>query len=364
LEEQVVAGYLQSLEWAPCATIKLDAQDNPYIGSMLYSAADLRRCESPGSHREEAVIRAWRLFKRLLYYSIEGERLFTGFAILSGTRPLEYYQQRWPGLLLYHEANHTSLDEGVQSIKQFLLNADGRNTFLALHEGRIIGLLQVTKGTHQQLASKKSWRMVLPLATVSNRGHIRFWLALKGRRNPRIPLSVLEYRHGHLHIPLFQDVFWQELERQVKEVCPDSHTPETARLKTLLTLVRRSGHGSIFLLGLTREQLESEDTPIENQVLLRQPVPLQEQWLRHLAGLAKSDGALLFNDRLEACQFRARLKATSVSLPPERVDLGSGIRHQVTREFTAWGPSILGICVSQDGLISLYRHGKLVSRLY
>jgi len=160
------------------------------------------------------------------------------------------------------------------------------------------------------------------------------------------------------------DLFWQELERQVKEVCPDSHTPETARLKTLLTLVRRSGHGSIFLLGLTREQLESEDTPIENQVLLRQPVPLQEQWLRHLAGLAKSDGALLFNDRLEACQFRARLKATSVSLPPERDDLGSGIRHQVTREFTAWGPSILGICVSQDGLISLYRHGKLVSRLY
>ena len=35
LEEQVVAGYLQSLTRAPCATIKLDAQDNPYIGSML-----------------------------------------------------------------------------------------------------------------------------------------------------------------------------------------------------------------------------------------------------------------------------------------------------------------------------------------
>ena len=42
LEEQVVAGYLQSLEWAPCATIKLDAQDNPYIGSMLHSSSDLQ----------------------------------------------------------------------------------------------------------------------------------------------------------------------------------------------------------------------------------------------------------------------------------------------------------------------------------
>ena len=76
LEEQVVAGYLQSLEWAPCATIKLDAQDNPYIGSMLHSSADLRRCEMPGSGREEAIIRAWRLFKSLLYYSVEGERLY------------------------------------------------------------------------------------------------------------------------------------------------------------------------------------------------------------------------------------------------------------------------------------------------
>jgi hypothetical protein len=364
LEEQVVAGYLQSLEWAPCATIKLDAQDNPYIGSMLHSAADLRRCEFPGSFREEAVIRAWRLFKRLLYYSIEGERLFTGFAILSAARPLEYYKQRWPGLLLYHEDNHTSLDEGVQSIKQFLLNADGRTTFLALYRGRIIGLLQITKGTHQQLITAKSWRTVLPLATVSHRGHIRFWLALKGRQSPRIPLSVLEYRHGHLHIPLFQDIFWQELERQAKEVCPGSHVAEVSRLKTVLTLIRRSGHGSIVLLGLTGEQLEAADTPIENQVRLGQPVPLQERWLRHLAGLAKSDGALLFNDHLEACQFRARLRATGVSLSPEKDDLGSGIRHQVTREFTAWGPSILGICVSQDGHISLYRRGKLISRLY
>ena len=72
LEEQVVAGYLQSLRWAPCATIKLDAQDNPYIGSMLHSERRLQRCEMPGSRQEEALIRAWRLFKRLLYFSIEG----------------------------------------------------------------------------------------------------------------------------------------------------------------------------------------------------------------------------------------------------------------------------------------------------
>lgn len=364
LEEQVVAGYLQSLEWAPCATIKLDAQDNPYIGSMLHSAADLRRCEFPGSGREDAVIRAWRLFKRLLYYSIEGERLYTGFAILSWARPLEYYRQRWPSLLLYQEANYGSLEEGVQSIKQFLLNADGRNTFLALHQGRIVGLLQLTQGTHRQLATAASWRTVLPLATVSHRGRISFWLALKGRQNPRIPLSVLEYRHGHLHIPLFQDIFWQELESQVKEVCPGIQAPEISRLKALLTMVRRGGTGGIILLGLTGAQLEAAGTPIENPVRLAQPAPLQERWLRHLAGLAKSDGALVFNDHLEACQFRARLKATGVSLPVARDDLGSGIRHQVTREFTAWSPSILGICISQDSHISLYRRGNLVSRLY
>jgi len=364
LEEQVVAGYLQSLEWAPCATIKLDAQDNPYIGSMLHRLADLRRCEMPGGGREEAIIRAWRLFKRLLYYSIEGERLFTGFAFLPGQRPLEYYRDRWPNLLLYHEDNHISLDEGVQSIKQFLLNADGRTTFLALHKGRIIGLLQLNKGTHQQLITAQSWRAVLPLATVSSRGRISFWVALKGRQSPRIPLSVLEYRHGHLHIPLFQDVFWQELERQVKEVCPNSHPAEAARLKPLLTLVRRAGHGSIFILGLTASQLEAPDTPMENQVRLAKPIPLHDRWLRHLLGLSKSDGAVLFNDHLEACQFQARLKATTAIMFPEKDDLGSGIRHQVTREFTAWSSTFLGICISQDGHISLYRRGRLVSRLY
>lgn len=365
LEEQVVAGYLHSLEGAPCATIKLDAQDNPYIGSMLHTAADLRRCEMPGGVREEAVVRAWRLFKRLLYYSVEGERLFTGFAILAAARPLDYYRRRWPGLLLYQEANHASLDEGLQSIKQFLLNANGRTTFLALYRGRIVGLLQLTQGTHRQLTTVDAWRSVLPLATISYRGRISFWLSLKGRHNPRIPLSVLEYRHGHLHIPLFQDIFWQELERQLREVCPACPYPDVhLRLKNLLMMMRRSGRGGILLMGLSPSQLEAADAPIENQVHLAQPVPLTERWLEHLLGLAKSDGALIFNDRLEACQFKARLKPIPLVLPPEKDDLGSGMRHQVTREFSAYSHSVLGICISQDGHISLYRHGKLVSRLY
>ena len=81
-------------------------------------------------------------------------------------------------------------------------------------------------------------------------------------------------------------------------------------------------------------------------------------------GLAKSDGAVIFDDRLEACQFRARLTPTAVSLAPGLDDLGSGMRHQVTREFSAHAPKVLGICVSQDGYISLYRRSILVSRLY
>ena len=365
LEEQVVAGYLQSLEWAPCATIKLDAQDNPYIGSMLHTSADLRRCEMPGGGREEAVIRAWRLFKRLLYYSVEGERLFTGFAILSADRPPEYYQQRWPSLLWYHEANYTSLELGLQALRQFLLNADGRSTFLATYGGRIVGLLKLDRGAHRQLTSVNAWRTVLPLATISHRGRISFWIALKGRKNRQIPLSVLEYRHGHLHIPLFQDIFWQELERQLKEVCPGANLPDALlRLKTLLEMLRHSGHGAIFLLGLTPSQLDDPHTPMENQVRLAQCVPLHERWLDHLLGLAKSDGATIFNHRLEACQFRARLKPTNVCLLPDQDDLGSGMRHQVTREFSASAPGVLGICISQDGHISLYRGGTLVSRLY
>lgn len=365
LEEQVVAGYLQSLEWAPCATIKLDAQDNPYIGSMLHSSTDLRRCEMPGGGREEAIIRAWRLFKSLLYYSVEGERLFTGFAFLSATRPLESLRKRWPSLLWFREDNFTSLDLGLQALKQFLLNADGRQTFLASYRGQIVGLMQLARGTHRQLATPQAWRSVLPLATISHRGRVSFWIALKGRKNKRIPLSVLEYRHGHLHIPLFQDVFWQELERQLKAVCPGLHVAGALpRLKALLEMLRRSGHGAIFLVGLTETQLNEPHIPIENQVHLADPVPLHERWQRHLLGLAKSDGAVIYNDRLEACQFKARLTPKTVGLRPEKDDLGSGMRHQVTREFSAYAPNVLGICVSQDAHISLYRQGKLISRLY
>ncbi len=367
LEEQVVADYLQSLTQAPCATIKLDAQDNPYIGSMLYTAADLRRCGMLDKEREEAIIRAWRLFKRLLYYSVEGERLFTGFAILTNYRPLEYYRQRWPSLLWFHEANHTALDQGLQGLRQFLLNADGRSTFLASYNSRIVGLLKLTQGTHRQLTSAVAWRTVLPLATISHRGLVSFWVALKGRKNPRIRLSLLEYRQGHLHIPLFQDIFWQEVERQLKEVCPRCSIEGAGtvpRLKSLLEMVRHSGHGAIFLLGMSQDRLDDPHTPIENQVRLAKPAPLAEPWLQHLIGLAKSDGAVIFNDRLEACQFRARLKPANICLLPDQDDLGGGMRHQVTREFSAYALDVLGICVSQDSYISLYRHGKLISRLY
>jgi hypothetical protein len=171
-------------------------------------------------------------------------------------------------------------------------------------------------------------------------------VALKGRKNRLIRLSLLEYRQGHLHIPLFQDIFWQELERHLKEVCPDCHFEGAGilpRLKALLEMVRRSGHGTIFLLGVSQSQLHDPHTPIENQVRLASPVPLAEPW---------------------TCQFRARLKPASICLLPDKDDLGGGMRHQVTREFTAYAPGVLGICVSQDSYISLYRQGKLVARLY
>ena len=367
LEEHVVADYLQSLTLAPCATIKLDAQDNPYIGSMLYTAADLRRCALLDTGREEAIIRAWRLFKRLLYYSVEGERLFTGFAILTTYRSLEYYRNRWPSLLWFHEANFTPLDQGLQGLRQFLLNADGRSTFLASYNSRIVGLLKLVRGNQRQLTTTAAWRTVLPLATISSRGRVSFWVALKGRKNPRIRLSLLEYRQGHLHIPLFQDIFWQELERQIKEVCHRCSIEGAGilpRLKALLEDVRLSGHGTIFLLGVSPSQFQDPHTPIENQVDLASPAPLAEPWLQHLAGLAKSDGAVIFNDRLEARQFRARLKPANICLLPDKDDLGGGMRHQVTREFSAYAPNVLGICVSQDSYISLYRRGKLVGRLY
>jgi len=364
LEEQVVAGYLQSLRWAPCATIKLDAQDTPYIGSMLHSERRLKRCEMPGSRQEEALIRAWRLFKRLLYYSIEGGRLFTGFAFIPSALTQETHRQRWPSLLLYREDSRPSLDEGVEALKQYLLHANGRDTFLALQGGRLVGLLKLTRGTHRQLASLRAWNAALPLTSISSRGRVTFWVPLRGRHDPKIPLAVLEYRHGHLRIPLFQDIFWLELERHVGKVCPRiDHSDWLLRLKRVLALVRRGGHGAIFLLGLTPEQWTSPES-VESQVFLENPVPLTERWLPHLFGLAKSDGAVLFNDRLEAVAFSARLKAAPLHHLPEQDDLGSGMRHQATRDFTAQNPNVVGLAVSQDGYLSLYRHGKLISRLY
>ncbi len=365
LEEMVVAGYLQSLEAVPCATIKLDAQDNPYIGSMLHTGADLRRCELPGGLQEEALVNAWRLFKRLLYYSVEGERLYTGFAFLPAFQPLEFYRRRWSTLLLYDERHQVALEDGLQAFKQFLLNANGRSTFLALHGRRIVGLLHLDQGVYRQLASTRAWRSAFPLATISSRGRINLWIPLKGRHSTHIPLVVLEYRHGHLHIPLFQDIFWQRLESQLAEVCPaTSISHPLPVLKKLLEMIRRSGHGAILLLGLTDEQLADPNLPMENQVRVTPPTPLAPQWLPHFLGLSKSDGALVFNHRLEVVQFRTRLKAVAPPLPVERDDLGSGMRHQVTREFTACYPNVLGLAISQDGFISLYRHGRLLSRLY
>jgi hypothetical protein len=366
LEEQVVAGYLQSLYWAPCATIKLDADDNPYLGSMLPREKDLRRCcEMPGSPGEENAVRYYRMFKSLLYYSVEGERLYTGFAFLTISRPLDYYQDHLSSLVMYHPAHHTSLEEGLPGFRQFLLTADGRSTFLAMYEAKIVGLLELTRGAHRHLATVKAWRSILYLATVSSQGRISFKIPLRGRKSPLILFSILEYRHGHLHIPLFQDVFWRELEGQLREACPGIPLPDAMlRLKSLLDMLRRSGHGGIFLIGFTDSQLATPDTPLENQVLLAQPVPLYKHWLNHLLGLAKSDGALVFNDRLEACQFQARLKPTNVILPVEKDDLGNGMRHQATREFSACCPNVLGISISQDAHISLYRQGKLISRLY
>jgi hypothetical protein len=234
-----------------------------------------------------------------------------------------------------------------------------------MHDSKIIGLLKHVQGTQRQLATTAAWRAVLPLASISSRGRISFWVALKGRKNRRIRLSILEYRQGHLHIPLFQDFFWQELERQLQEACPGCLPAGVMpRFKALLELVRKSGHGAIFILGLTQSQFDDPHTPIENQVRLAIPVPVADPWIQHLLGLAKSDGAVILNDRLEVCQFRARLKPANICLIPDKDDLGGGMRHQVTREFTAYAPRVLGLCVSQDSYISLYRRGKLVSRLY
>ncbi len=364
LEEQVVAGYLQSLYWSPCAIVKLDAEDNPYLGSMLPRKRDLWRWDVPGSIGEDVAVSYYRMFKNLLYYSVEGERLFTGFAFLTISRPLNFYQDHLSSLLMYHPSNHTPLEEGLPGFRQFLLTADGRNTFLAMYQSKIVGLIDLTRGTHRHLTTLKDWRSILYLATVSSRGRISFMIPLRGRKSPLIFFSILEFRHGHLHIPLFQDVFWDDLEKQLEDVCPGIYLPgATLRLRSLLDMLRRSGHGGIFLIGLIDSQLESPDIPLENQVRLAHPVPLRERWLRHFLGLAKSDGALIFNNHLEACQFQARLNPGGVGLHLKKDDLGSGMRHQATREFSAYCPNVLGICISQDGHISLYRQGKLINRL-
>jgi len=44
----------------------------------------------PGSPGEENAVRYYRMFKSLFYYSVEGERLYTGFGFLTISRPLDY----------------------------------------------------------------------------------------------------------------------------------------------------------------------------------------------------------------------------------------------------------------------------------
>ena len=366
LEEQVIARYLQSLVWIPCATVKLDAQDNPYIATRLYTPADLKRCEIPGSSAEESIIRGVRLFKRLLYFTIEGERIFTGFAFLPPHKSLPEQQRRWPNLLLYHESHRLLLNEGIEAIKQLLLNADGRTTFLAVYQDRLVGVLHLPEGTQRQLTTVRAWRDSLPLATISRWGRFNFWLALKGRHSNRIPLSLLEYRHGRLQIPLFQDVFWQELERQLQSICPNCQYPDVVQqFKQLLQGLRANVRGSILLIGLTAAKLQEPYVPVENEVRLAEPTPLQPKWSAIILGLAKPDGAVIINEKMAVTHFGARLKATGLQLPPlAGDDLGSGTRHQATREFTAYYPDVVGLCISTDGPVSLYRAGNLISRLY
>ncbi len=225
--------------------------------------------EIPGSSAEESIIRGWRLFKRLLHYTIEGERIFTGFAFLPPHKSLSEQQRRWPNLLLYHESDQVLLNEGIEAIKQLLLNADGRTTFLSVYQDRIVGVLYLPEGTQRQLTTVRSWRDSLPLATISRRGRFNFWLALKGRHNARIPLSLLEYRQGRIQIPLFQDVFWQELERQLRGICPDCRYPEVLQqFKQLLRGLRTNARGGILLVGLTAAKLQEPYVPIENEVAI------------------------------------------------------------------------------------------------
>jgi len=60
---------------------------------------------------------------------------------------------------------------------------------------------------------------------------------------------------------------------------------------------------------------------------------------------------MIFNDRLEACQFRARLKPATSACSRIRT---TWQRHAPPGhpEFSAYAPDVLGVCVSQDSYIS------------
>ena len=110
---------------------------------------------------------------------------------------------------------------------------------------------------------------------------------------------------------------------------------------------------------------QMQRSSVENEVRLAQPTPLQPQWSAIILGLAKPDGAVIINEHMAVTHFGARLKATGLQLPALAGDeLGSGTRHQATREFTAYYPEVVGLCISTDGPVSLYRTGNLISRLY
>ncbi len=225
-------------------------------------------------------------------------------------KSLSEQQRRWPNLLLYHESHQVLLNEGIEAIKQLLLNADGRTTFLSVYQDRIVGVLYLPEGTQRQLTTVRSWRDSLPLATISRRGRFNFWLALKGRHNARIPLSLLEYRQGRMQIPLFQEVFWQELDRHLRGICPDCQYPEVLQqFKQLLRGLRTNARGGILLVGLTAAKLQEPYVPIENEVRLAQPMPLQPQWSAILLGLAKPDGAVIINEKFRSNAFWGQVKS-------------------------------------------------------
>ncbi len=171
----MVAGYLQSLEWAPCATIKLDAQDNHYIGSMLHSSADLRRCEMPGSGRERpssgpgacssaCSITRWRV---------------NGFTPASSSSPPTglWHITASGGRRCSGSTKTTHFSRpGAASPEAVPPECRRPQHLSAMYRGQIVGLLELTQGTHRQLTSPQAWRSVLPLSTISNRGRVSFWV--------------------------------------------------------------------------------------------------------------------------------------------------------------------------------------------